>query len=389
MKKKRKKRSPGLMMVLSILLAAVPMQVSAGGSVSGADGSYTVSCSGLSPGSRYTVTAVRGTLADYELADSNILYTTQFQASAQTEDVTVFSGKGITAVVLLAGDIRGARSPEAVGLIEDGKVSVHRYTVSYKDPSCTEQGYRKYICSHCQDTVIRDVKAAAGHNYRISERVEATEDADGYIEYRCENCGDSYRDVLPQEAAWECPFADVSKKAWYYPGVKYAYKNSLFNGISEKAFGPDSSMTRAMLVTVLYRMEGSPEVDRSGRGFTDVVRDSWYEGGVIWASSCGVVNGMGNGIFAPDLSVTREQMSAILCRYAALKGVDTSERVDLNSFPDCGSVSSWAEESLSWACAEGIISGSASDKGLLLLPSGNATRAQVATVLMRYQRNIL
>lgn len=391
MKKRRKRMKLRLLVqtVLCVLLAAFPLQTFAGGSVSGADGSYTVSCSGLSPGGFYSVTAVRGTLEDYVLNDSSILYTTQFQAAAGTRDVTVAAGKEITAVVLLAGQIDGVVSPEIIGLIEDGKVSDHRYTVTYKEPSCTEEGYRKYVCSHCQDTVIRDVKAALGHDYRISGRTDATEESDGSVEYRCDRCGDSYREVLPREAVWDCPFRDVSKKAWYYPGVKYAYKNSLFRGVAEDSFGPDSSMTRAMLVTVLYRMEGSPAAEAAGEGFTDVVSGSWYEAGVIWASSCGVVNGMGDGSFAPDRSVTREQMAAILCRYAALKGVDTSKRTDLSSFTDWRSVSSWAGETLSWACAEGIISGSASGQGPLLLPSGNATRGQVATVLMRYQRNIL
>ena len=144
-------------------------------------------------------------------------------------------------------------------------------------------------------------------------------------------------------------------------------------------------MTRAMLVTVLWRYAGRPEAGKNP--FTDVPAEQWYTEAVTWAAENGVVSGVGNGRFAPNGNITREQMASILFRYAKLTGLDTSKRGELAGFPDEGQVSSWAREALSWAVGEGIISGTAEGGRTILKPQGNATRAQVASILMRFIRN--
>ena len=142
-------------------------------------------------------------------------------------------------------------------------------------------------------------------------------------------------------------------------------------------------MTRAMLVTVLWRLDGRP-APKSSNPFQDVPANQYYCDAVTWASENNIVAGMGQGRFAPDASITREQIAAIIYRYAAWKGYDTSARADLSPFPDLSQVSSWATANIAWANAEGLISGNQSGGQTYLLPQGNATRAQVAAILMRY-----
>lgn len=178
----------------------------------------------------------------------------------------------------------------------------------------------------------------------------------------------------------DLPFIDVDPTQWYKDGVEFAVFNGLMNGVSNNRFDPSGSMTRAMLVTVLWRYEGSPH--EGTNVFSDVPDKEWYTDAVAWAAENAVVNGIGNGKFGPNGNITREQMATILFRYAQKKGLDTSKRGDLNGFPDAGNVSSYASEAISWAVGEGIINGSDGK----LLPQGNATRAQVATILMRFIR---
>ena len=185
-----------------------------------------------------------------------------------------------------------------------------------------------------------------------------------------------------------CPsgkFVDINVKAWYHLYVDYAVTNGLFGGTSANTFEPETAMTRAMLVTVLWRYEGQPKGYQNT--FTDVnAKDgSWYIDAVAWAAANGIVNGVGNNRFDPDGKITREQMAAILFRYAQKKGIDTSKRGELSNFPDANKISAYAKEAVSWAVGEGIINGSDGK----LLPQGNATRAQVATILMRYIENIV
>lgn len=180
------------------------------------------------------------------------------------------------------------------------------------------------------------------------------------------------------------PFTDVSTSDWFYDDVAFVYKNGLFSGTDSRSFSPNASMTRAMLVTVLYRLEGEPTV--TGRSsFTDVRSGAYYEKSVIWAAANGIVTGTDSTSFSPDAKVTREQLAAILYRYAQHRKLDTDASAKLNSFTDADSVSAYASEALGWAVSEGLING-ASGK---LMPKGDATRAQVAAILHRFVKNVL
>ena len=179
------------------------------------------------------------------------------------------------------------------------------------------------------------------------------------------------------------PFTDVRESDWFYEDVAFAYENGLFAGTSDTTFSPNASMTRAMLVTVLYRLEDQPAVN--GRsGFSDVQYNGYYEDAVTWAADNGIVNGTSASTFSPNANVTREQMAAILYRYAQYKKYNTAASASLNGFTDHASVSGYAAASLEWAVAEKLVNGSAGK----LMPTGNATRAQVAAILHRFVENV-
>ena len=170
------------------------------------------------------------------------------------------------------------------------------------------------------------------------------------------------------------PFADVRKTDWYHEAVDYVWQHSLMNGMGDNRFEPGRTMTRAMVVTVLYRLQGSPETSAENI-FTDVDPGQWYTDAVVWASENGIVLGYDD--------MTREQIATILHRFSRYCGIDVSGRTSLSAFEDAPSVSSWAQEAMEWAVAVGLINGRTTTT---LVPGGNATRAEVATLLMRFCR---
>lgn len=179
------------------------------------------------------------------------------------------------------------------------------------------------------------------------------------------------------------PFTDVRETDWFYDDVVFAYENGLFSGTTVTTFSPYAPMTRTMLVTVLYRLEGEPAV--TGRsGFSDVTIGSYYEAAVTWAADNGIVNGTSAVTFSPSENVTREQMAAILCRYAQYKRYGTSVSASLSAFSDAAAVSTYAKAPLSWAVAEKLVNGTDGK----LLPRASATRAQVAAILHRFVENV-
>lgn len=185
------------------------------------------------------------------------------------------------------------------------------------------------------------------------------------------------------ETPFDNPYTDVAESAWYYGAVKYAFLNKLMNGMSADKFEPEAKMTRAMLVTVLYRAEGSPEASEFSNPFKDV-DDSWYTDAICWAADKGIVNGTAADRFSPADNVTREQMVTILFRYAAFKNAASASRAELDGFSDAGTVSAYADEAMRWAVAEKLILGSVENGKNCVRPAANATRAEVATVLMRF-----
>ena len=177
------------------------------------------------------------------------------------------------------------------------------------------------------------------------------------------------------------PFTDLVYSAWYYDDVRFVYENKLFQGMTATTFSPGAKMNRAMLATVLYRMAGAGSGVPSA-GFTDVAAGDWYADAVNWAANMGIVTGMGNGAFAPMGNVTREQMAAMLYRYARdFLGLDAPATGDLSGYSDRAKVSPWAEDALSWAVGHGIMNGY--DNGTLS-SGGTASRAEVAAMLRRF-----
>lgn len=181
------------------------------------------------------------------------------------------------------------------------------------------------------------------------------------------------------------PYQDVQQGDWYYSAVSFAYYNGLMNGVAAEKFDPNGTMTRAMLVTVLWRLDGGSADGTSP--YTDVPEGTWYTDGVIWATENGIVNGVGNGKFDPNGTVTREQIATILYRYAAYRGVDVSDRASLDLFTDAGAVSDYARAPMQWAVQTKLISGRLDHKQLYLAPQSGGTRAEVATILMRFLIN--
>ncbi len=179
-------------------------------------------------------------------------------------------------------------------------------------------------------------------------------------------------------------FLDVRREDWFYDSVRYAVEHGLFQGTTQELFFPYAPMTRGMLVTVLYRLAGSPEAAKNG-SFTDVAADKYYANAVSWAAETGVVSGVREGFFAPEAQVTREQLAAILYRFARDKRYDTGKSADLTGFADYSRISAYALEGLSWANAAGLVNGRSETE---LSPQGSATRAEVAAMLYRFAENV-
>ena len=209
------------------------------------------------------------------------------------------------------------------------------------------------------------------------ERLKLTENRDGTYSFTMPS---GTVNVYVRFSGSGLPFADVPSGSWYYDDVAYVYDTGLMTGLTATAFGPNLSTTRGMIVTILWRMENEP-VAKHGCPFADVRRGSYYEQAIAWASENGIVTGFDASTFAPDRAITREQLAAILFRFAAYRGMDAvTLRENLSSFQDQAAISAYAVSALNWAVGEGLMQGT----GDKLEPTGNATRAQVAAMLQRF-----
>ena len=213
------------------------------------------------------------------------------------------------------------------------------------------------------------------------ERLKLTENRDGTYSFTMPS---GTANVYARFSGSGLPFADIPSGSWYYDDVAYVYDTGLMTGLTATTFGPNLSTTRGMIVTILWRMENEPAA-RHGCPFADVRRGSYYEQAIAWASENGIVTGFDASTFAPDRAITREQLAAILFRFAAYRGMDAvTLRETLSSFQDQAAISVYAVSALNWAVSEGLMQGT----GDKLEPTGSATRAQVAAMLRRFmQRN--
>ena len=215
---------------------------------------------------------------------------------------------------------------------------------------------------------------------RLTFETAAEIDADGSVSLSLSHAS-QYAIVIDDHshATIDLPFSDVSDSDWFYDSVVWIYKEGLMTGTSATTFEPNTSTTRAMIVSMLARLEGVESAESAG--FTDVAADDWYATAVNWAAASGITSGTGDGNFSPNTAITREQLAAILMNYAQYKGQDTSARATLDTYSDAAAISSWANDVMSWAVAEGLLTGVTADT---LQPQGAARRAQVAAILQRF-----
>lgn len=213
--------------------------------------------------------------------------------------------------------------------------------------------------------------------------VEVTDNGDGTYTFTMPSGDVKIEVTFAEDPNWEeepaMPFVDVDENDWFYDVVLYAYENGLMTGTSADAFAPNTATTRGMIVSMLARLEGVTSAESAG--FTDVADNDWYATAVNWAASEGIVNGFEDDTFRPNDAITREQMAAILYNYADYKGYDVSARADLSDYADAASISSWAEDVLAWANAEGLINGMTATT---IDPQGATTRAQTAAMFERF-----
>ena len=259
----------------------------------------------------------------------------------------------------------------------------HEYADTVIAPTCERKGYTLHTCKNCGDSYKNTYVAALGHDYVSQVTKPATDTENGVMTFTCSRCDSSYTEVIPATGSdvHDCPcddYTDLDHTAWYHEGVDLMLEMGYMNGIGNGRFDPEGTTTRAMVVTILWRIAGEP-APKAENTFTDVIANGWYTDAVVWAAENGVVKGVGDGKFEPEGRITRAQMATILFRYVQSLGKDTSKRADLRGFSDGSKTDAWATEAMQWAVAEGIINGSDG----MLLPQGNATRAQVATILYR------
>ena len=245
--------------------------------------------------------------------------------------------------------------------------------------TCLGYGFVRESCKHCDYSVITEITAPLGHDYQAVV-TEPTLDEAGYTTHTCSRCGDSYVDSETPALGHKCAAYTDIPTDWAKEGICFVIENGLMVGTTSTTFAPKDTLTRAMLVTVLYRMAGSPAVNAPS-GFTDVDDGQWYSDAIAWAAANGIVNGVGGNKFAPSEPVTREQLAAIFFRYAK---AEAPEADVLSGYPDAEAISTYARDAMAWAVSTGLVTGSKEADGTYLAPQGLAAREQAAAILMRY-----
>ena len=273
----------------------------------------------------------------------------------------------------------------------------YRFTTTVA-PTCTDGGYDLYTCSGCGATERRNLTDAAGHKWDGGTVTTApTETTPGVRTFTCTVCSQTRTEAIPATGAStctggpSCPSYGLHDVAgpdyWAHKGIDYCVRNRLMSGVGAGTFSPDTACTRAQIVKILYNLSGN-QTDYSYYylPFTDVAPGAWYYNAVAWAYCNDVTSGTSATTFTPNAAITRQQLVTFLYRYTVKYAPEfTGNAAPISAFPDAGSVANWAYAAMSWAVGNGLIKGNAHDNGLDYLdPNGSATRAQTATIIMRY-----
>ena len=274
-----------------------------------------------------------------------------------------------------------------------------------QEPTYTTTGYRYHICARCNTRVGEDTPKLHEHVWNagvVTQKPTVTEP--GVKTYTCTICNEQKTESIPATGVPDtcpggptCPgyaFRDMpAPDSWAHAGLDYCIYSGYINGLSATTVDPSGTCTRAQLVCILYRIQGEPkvvegyELAKLRAPFDDVPRGQWYTNAILWAKLTGIVNGTSATTFDPSGQITREQLAAILYRYTAKYAPDaTGNAASLAAYPDAGSVSAYARDAMAWAVGNGLIKGLPHDKTDYLEPGGSTTRAQVATILMRYKQ---
>ena len=336
-----------------------------------------------------------GTWQGYTVSSKGACLHTGYGTTENTVPATCGADGRIDTICSNCGDVIATKVIPATGAHtwDNGTVTT--------EPTETTPGVRTFTCAVCSQTKTEVIPATGPHTHVWGEgtvTVAPTETTPGVRTYTCTVCGKTRTEIIPATGSAVCPggaacpsfrFRDVPAPSnWAHEGIDYCVRHGLMSGFDATTFSPDTVSTRAQIVMILYNLSGdTTDYSKYYVPFTDVRPGTWYYNAVAWGYDKDIVAGMTPTTFAPDGLITREQMAVLLYGYtekyapAYLGGA-----ASLNSFPDAASVSNWAYAAMSWAVGNGLISGIASDGADYLAPSGGATRAQIAAIMMRYCR---
>ena len=328
-----------------------------------------------------------GALSEKELApNATVTFTIQpkdkLPRGSYSEQITISGNDGASATLTASFTVKeppytGKYSYEVSTSVGDhGSLTVDRYATEGEKVTITVTPDEAYK--------LDDLSVTAG-----GKEVALTAGGDGTYTFTMPSADVKITATFAEDPDWTEPeepatdvsdiFLDIAPNAWYKDAVQYAYDSGLMTGVSANEFAPEATTTRAMIVSMLARLEGVESAESAG--FADVAANDWYATAVNWAAASGITSGTGDGNFSPNTAITREQLAAILMNYAQYKGQDVSARATLDTYNDATAISSWANDVMSWAVAEGLLTGVTNDQ---LQPQGNATRAQVAAILERF-----
>lgn len=388
--------------------------------VTTADGSKTAVCTvtvegGSTPIVNVESVSLNKTSLELEAGDSEQLTATVEPENATNKSVTWTSNNDSVATVDNNGTVTAHKAGTAtitVTTMDGGNTATCALTVTSSGGSGSGgSGSPSYAVDTDADTdhgtvTVKPSRAEKGdtvtitakpdEGYQVGEitvtrpngdAVKVIDKGNGKYTFTMPNGKVNVDVTFVPEKQWTNPFVDVPGDAWYYDAVKYVNENGLMAGTSANTFAPDLTTTRGMIVTILYRLEGSPDIENEiwGYPFKDVDANAYYATAVYWARMNGIVAGYSDELFGPDDIITREQMATILYRYAQYKGYDTTAKADLSKYTDAAQVGSYAVDAIRWANAEGLVNGTSNTT---LTPQGGATRSQAAAILMRFCENV-